>query len=79
MTERPVNPFDAGRTAVRDDKVRTTDVSPEAADALNRWTEKYRDELVEVLAPHGLHPYDVAQPRWERVVYQDELEEGTYV
>jgi hypothetical protein len=78
MTEKPVNPFDAGRIAVRD-QLRLVAIPTDAVDALNGWFEKHHDELVEVLSPHGLHPYDIIQPRWERVVYQDELKDGTDV
>lgn len=47
----------------------TAPVAPEVREALERWGEKRHYELVAVLAPFGLHPYDLAAIEWRQVVY----------
>ena len=47
----------------------TSPVSPAVQNALNEWNEGHLAELIEVLAPFGLHPYDLAQPEYRAIVY----------
>lgn len=51
----------------------TTPVSQEVADAIQRVAGTTRDALAIALAPYGLHPSDIAVPRYERIVYKDEI------
>lgn len=53
------------------DSVVTEPVSAEVSDALDRWAEKHYEEVVDILAPHGLHPYDIEAPKWRKIVYDD--------
>lgn len=53
------------------DKAVSVAVPAEVQDALERWAQKHTDELIEVLAPFGLHPYDLAAPQYRRVVTVD--------
>jgi hypothetical protein len=69
-----LNPFKNGRRAlVSDDRQLTVPVERPVEDALNRLTEHHFEAAVAALAPFGLHPYDVARPTYERVVYEDEV------
>lgn len=52
----------------------TTPVSAEVADAIQRVAATTTDALAEALAPFGLHPHDIAVPRYERLVYRDEID-----
>lgn len=47
----------------------TAPVSPEVQTAMERWTERSHAELVDILAPFGMHPYDIAMPEFRQVVY----------
>jgi len=55
-------------TLLADGTVATEPVPHEAQVALERWAEKHTDELVDVLAPFGLHPYDIAAPVDRKVI-----------
>jgi len=59
------------RALVINDSPVTVAVTPEVQDALNQWAEQHADELVAVLAPFGLHPHDIAEPKYRRVVTID--------
>jgi hypothetical protein len=73
MFVKPVNPFALNRRTVwRDNKPVAIPISQGAASALNDWHQRHHDEIAEVLAPYGLHPYDVLAPEWQRCVYEDE-------
>lgn len=56
-----------------DDHALTVPITPDAQLAVDMWLTRYTDELAEVLKPFGLHPYDLASPRIERVVYPEDL------
>lgn len=70
------NPFDEPkREAIPtpDNRELTMPVTPEVAAAIQRVAETTTEALAEALAPFGLHPHDIAAPRYERMVYRDEL------
>lgn len=58
---------------VVDDTTLTVPIPFEAASAINEWHEAHTEELAKLLAPFGLHPYDIALPQYERVVTREEL------
>lgn len=51
----------------------TEPLTPEAMKAMRRWEETKTDELIAVLAPYGLHPYDLDAPDWRRIVTPAEV------
>jgi len=54
--------------------VLTVPVSAEVQTALEQWYSRQPiDGLIEALAPFGLHPWDLAAPRYERVVTADDV------
>jgi hypothetical protein len=62
------------RPSVHVDGHRLTIPIPEGAQAaFDEWIRSRHDELVDVLAPFGLHPYDLAEARLERVVVVDDV------
>lgn len=80
MTDTPIydamltNPFRRGRQAliVTGGGVITAP-SRTADNVLNGWLEDHHADIAAALAPYGIHPYDIARPQFERVVYADEL------
>lgn len=52
----------------------TTPLDRAAQLAIEAWTRDNNDSLAAALAPHGLTPHDIVVPKYERVVYRDEVE-----
>lgn len=68
-----LNPIRAERRPlIVGDEVVTTPVPAAAARAMHDVETRYFEAMVEALAPFGLHPYAIAQPTYERIVYRDE-------
>lgn len=61
MTEIP-------RVFVVDDHQLTVPLPKAAADALRQWEVEKHDEIVAVLAPFGLHPYEMPATEYRRFV-----------
>ena len=50
----------------------TVPILDDALAAMRAWEESKTEEVAAVLAPFGLHPYDLAQPEWlRRLTYKD--------
>lgn len=79
MTDSPI--YDALRQGVRPvprvphfaGHLITIPLEHEAAQALFRWHENHHVEIAAVLAPFGVHPYDIAEPTYRRVARSHEL------
>lgn len=54
----------------------TVPISGQARDAITEFNGRHTIELALVLAPYGLHPHDLAQPDYRRVVYPEDLKNG---
>ena len=66
------------RAATLDAHVLTLPVTDGVQAAIERWNERNGVSLAIALAPYGIHPYDLTQPEYRRVIYPDEiLENGT--
>jgi len=60
------------RPLIVGDEVVTTPVRADVAHAMHEVETRYFEAMVEALARFGLHPYAIAQPSYERIVYRDE-------
>jgi len=52
----------------------TTPARKSVSQALHNYMVEHVDEIAAVLAPYGVHPYDLARPEWEMVIYEDDVE-----
>lgn len=80
MSDTPIydnlttDPLRNGRQVVRaGHSTARVPIDPAAARAIQGWLGRNTQDLAAVLAPFGLHPHDIAEPRYERVVYLDEV------
>lgn len=54
--------------------VLTVPVSTEVSVAIAEWGQRHLDDLIATLEPFGLHPYDIAAPRYERIVTRADID-----
>jgi len=61
------------RPLIVSDEIVTTPVPDHVARAMHEVERRYFEAMVEALAPFGLHPYAIAAPSYERIVYRHEV------